>query len=139
MADQRTAALACDRLTVRSCLELMASVPVGRVVYTRGALPAVELAPFDLEGGDVVLRPYDLLGVAMAANQVVAFEVDEVDCRTWSGWTVTVVGQARQVTSKTDLARLQAVTVLAAPAGQQTCFIRITPGPVTGRRLHQVS
>jgi uncharacterized protein len=105
MADHRTAALACDRLTVHSCLELMASVPVGRVVYTRGALPAVELAPFALDSGDIVLRPYDLLGVAMAANQVVAFEVDEVDC-TWSGWSVTVVGQARQVTSKADLARL---------------------------------
>jgi nitroimidazol reductase NimA-like FMN-containing flavoprotein (pyridoxamine 5'-phosphate oxidase superfamily) len=134
MADQRAYNGAGDRLTVHECMNMMASARAGRVVYTRGALPAVELVPFVLYHGDIVIRPYDRLGVAMAANQVVAFEVDELDGRTWSGWSVTVVGQAREVTDATDLARLQAINVLAT-ADQATCFIRITPGPISGRRF----
>ena len=34
----------------------MGSVPVGRIVYTRQALPAVELVNFALDDGDIVIR-----------------------------------------------------------------------------------
>jgi hypothetical protein len=138
-ADQCPAGLASDHLPAGECLDLMASVPVGRVVYTRGALPAVELVSFTLDNSDIVIRPYDLSGVAMAASQVVAFEAGELDCRSGSGWSVTVAGQARHVTAAAELAQLTAISTRPLTAHQRTCFLRITPGPITGRRLYRAS
>ncbi|MGH3404392.1 MAG: hypothetical protein ACRDRJ_18085 [Streptosporangiaceae bacterium] len=34
----------------------MASVPVGRIIFTRRALPAVELVSFALDRGEIVIR-----------------------------------------------------------------------------------
>jgi len=47
---------ALTQLRRDECLKLMASVPVGRVIYTRRALPAVEPVNFALDHGDIVLR-----------------------------------------------------------------------------------
>ena len=81
------------------CLRLLASVPVGRIVYTRRAMPAVELVNFALDGGDIVIRT-DPDGALAAATHhtVVAFEADEVDTATGQGWSVMAVGQSRPVT-----------------------------------------
>ena len=68
---------ALTQLPRAECLKLMASVPMGRVIYTRQALPAVELVNFAFADGDIVLRtdPGGQLAVA-ARGAVVAFEVD---------------------------------------------------------------
>jgi hypothetical protein len=71
---------ALQRLSRDECLMLMASVPVGRIIYTRQALPAVELVNFALAEGDIVIRT-DGSGKLAAATRgaVVAFEADQVD------------------------------------------------------------
>ena len=58
----------------------MASVPVGRIIYTRQALPAVELVNFALDHGDIIIRT-DRSGKLAAATRgaVVAFEADSLD------------------------------------------------------------
>jgi hypothetical protein len=72
----------------------MASVPVGRIIYTR-ALPAVELVNFALDHGDIVIRT-DRSGklAAAARGTVVAFEADHLDLAGQSGWSVTAIGPA---------------------------------------------
>jgi uncharacterized protein len=47
---------ALKQLSRDECLRLMASVPVGRVVFTQRALPAVELVNFTIDNGDIVIR-----------------------------------------------------------------------------------
>ena len=49
---------------------LMASVPVGRIIYTRRALPAVEVVNFALDHGDIVIRtdPSGKLAAAVSAH-----------------------------------------------------------------------
>jgi hypothetical protein len=42
--------LALEHLPRDECIRLMASAPVGRIVYTRQALPAVELVNFARSG-----------------------------------------------------------------------------------------
>src|SRR5690349_8716220 len=71
---------ALQQLSREECLMLMASVPVGRIIYTRRALPAVELVNFTLDHGDVVIRT-DRGGklAAAARGAVVAFEADQLD------------------------------------------------------------
>ncbi len=120
-------------------MELLGSVPVGRVVFTRGALPAAGLVAFGLDAGDIVITTdrEGLLAAAVACNQVVAFEADDLDYASRSGWTVTVVGRARRVTGTGELARLRAIGIQTWTADGQAAFVRLTPGPVTGRLLYQ--
>ena len=47
---------ASSELSRDECLRLLASVPVGRVIYTRRAMPAVQLVNFALDHGDIVIR-----------------------------------------------------------------------------------
>ncbi|MCS0604219.1 pyridoxamine 5'-phosphate oxidase family protein [Streptomyces sp. LP11] len=80
----------------QECLRLLAKVPVGRIVYTRQALPAVLPVNFCL-GPDsaVLLRTSGDSDLARAVDgAVVAFEVDEFDAATRSGWSVVVTGRA---------------------------------------------
>jgi uncharacterized protein len=78
------------------CLRLMATTGVGRIIYTRRALPAVELVPFVLEGGDVVVRTIRDQVASAIRDSVVAFEADQVSPRDRIGWTVTVIGRTRE-------------------------------------------
>lgn len=75
------------------CLELLSSVPLGRLVFTRGGLPAIRLVNFVVDGDAIVFATAD--GDKFRAAQrgdVVAFEVDTVDTDRHLGWTVTAAG-----------------------------------------------
>ena len=93
-------------------MRLLGSVPVGRIVYTRQALPAVELVNFALVDGDIVIKT-SAEGKLAAATRgaVVAFEADSVDTRGHAGWSVAIVGQARAVTDGEETRRLERVAL----------------------------
>ena len=80
-------------------LRRLAAVPVGRVVFTWRALPAVRPVNHLLDGDEVIIRTH--LGAALAAageaGMVVAYEADDLDADARSGWSVVVVGPARLV------------------------------------------
>jgi hypothetical protein len=78
-------------------LALLASVPVGRVVYTEHALPAVRPVNFVLRGDEILIR-LDHVPANGLEGAVVAFEADELDAETRTGWSVVVVGYARITT-----------------------------------------
>jgi hypothetical protein len=125
-----------EELPTAECLQLMATVPVGRIVYTRQAMPAVEPMNFAIDRGAIVIRA-SAGGKLAAALQhaVVAFQADELDPATRSGWSVTVVGRTEEVTDRYEVARLGKLGLTCWAPGTRDHFIRITPGMVTGRRL----
>ena len=127
---------ALQRLSRDECLTLMASVPVGRIIYTRRALPAVELVNFALDQGDIVIRT-DRSGklAAAARGAVVAFEADQLDLDTRSGWSVTAIGPSSEVTDPEELARLRTLGLRPWATGARDHFIRISPVMLNGRRL----
>jgi hypothetical protein len=124
------------QLTRGECLRLVGQVPLGRIVYTRQALPAVELVNFALDGGDIVIRT-DSSGKLAAATRgaVVAFEADDVDVATHIGWSVTVVGYSRAVTDGADIRHLEEAGLISWAPGNRDHFIRISPEIVNGRRV----
>ena len=129
---------ALERLSDGECLRLAASVPVGRIVYTLRALPAVEPVNFAVHDGDIVFRTEPGGKLAAAVRQaVVAFEVDELDFSRRDGWSVTIVGTAREVTDPADVARLGQIGLAPWAPGEREHFVRITPGIITGRWLHR--
>ena len=128
---------ALQRLSRDECLTLMASVPVGRIIYTRRALPAVELVNFALDHGDIVIRTDSSGKLAAAARgAVVAFEADQLDLDTRSGWSVTAIGPSSEVTDPGELTRLRAIGLKSWAPGARDHFIRISLVMLNGRHLH---
>jgi nitroimidazol reductase NimA-like FMN-containing flavoprotein (pyridoxamine 5'-phosphate oxidase superfamily) len=125
-----------EQLSRGECLRLVRQVPVGRIVYTRQALPAVELVNFSLDDGDIVIRT-DASGKLAAATRgaVVAFEADCVDTATHAGWSVTIVGLSRAVTDSEEIRRLEQTGPASWAPGERDHFIRISPTIVNGRRI----
>jgi len=127
---------ALRQLTRDDCLRRLVTVPIGRIIYTRQALPAVELVNFALESGDIIIRT-DRSGklAAAARGAIVAFEADVVDLVRRSGWSVTAIGPSRAVTDAADVARLQRIGLDSWAPGIREHFIRITPQLLNGRWL----
>ncbi|TNY35379.1 pyridoxamine 5'-phosphate oxidase family protein [Thermomonospora catenispora] len=118
------------------CLSLLARAPLGRIVFTDRALPAVLPVNFALDGEDVIIRTGAGSKLAAAArNAIVAFEADEYDPATRTGWSVVLVGPARVVTDPAERARLERLAPEPWAPGKREHFIRIRAGLVSGRRI----
>jgi len=131
-----TDSLALEHLSPDECMRLMGSVAVGRIVYTRQALPAVALVNFALVDGDIVIRTSAGGNLAAATRgAVVAFEADTVDIDGHAGWSVTIVGQARAVTDGEEIGCLERAAPMAWVPRSGGHFIRISPAIMNGRRV----
>ncbi|MGQ4380001.1 pyridoxamine 5'-phosphate oxidase family protein [Streptomyces sp. SAS_267] len=121
----------------QECLRLLAKVPVGRVVYTRQALPAVLPVNFCLDRDDsVLLRTSSHTELLRAIDGVVvAFEADEFDAETRSGWSVVVTGRATVVTDPAEHERLTEAGPTSWMPTRSTVFVRIESEMVNGREL----
>lgn len=125
-----------EHLSRKECIRLVASVSIGRIAYSRQALPAVELVNFTLADGDIVIRTDASGKFAVAINEaIVAFEADSVDTVGETGWSVTAVGQCHAVTDEARLKRLRQAGLRPWAPGRRDHFISIDPVIVTGRRL----
>jgi uncharacterized protein len=114
----------------------MATVPIGRIIYNRRALPAVELVNFALDRGDIVVRT-DGSGKLAAATHgtVVAFEVDFLDMARQTGWSVTAIGPSQAVADPVEIIRLREIGLSTWDPGEREHFVRISPQMLNGRRL----
>ncbi|MFF8534449.1 pyridoxamine 5'-phosphate oxidase family protein [Streptomyces sp. SAS_267] len=121
----------------QECRRLMAKAPIGRIVYTRRALPAVLPVNFGLDGdGAILLRTSAASELVRAIDgAVVAFEVDDVDAARHAGWSVVVTGTATVVTDPAEHERLARTGPGSWVPAPQEVFVRIEPELVTGREL----
>lgn len=134
------AARGMQQLPREESLRLLGSVPLGRLVFTQNALPAIRPVNHLLDGEDIVVRLNDgatLTSIAPPAGEaglVVAYEADAIDPHTRLGWSVIVTGYARLVADPAQVARYED---LLRPWVAQTMngVLRIQPDLVTGFRL----
>ncbi|MFD5594907.1 pyridoxamine 5'-phosphate oxidase family protein [Streptomyces griseorubiginosus] len=119
------------------CLRLLAQAPIGRIVHTRGALPAVLPVNFALdEEGAVVLCTSAASELVRAVDgTVVAFEADAVDVARRCGWSVVVTGTATVVTDPAEHARLVRTGPRSWAPAPEKVFVRVAPELVAGREL----
>ncbi|MGW3944345.1 pyridoxamine 5'-phosphate oxidase family protein [Streptomyces phaeochromogenes] len=119
------------------CLRRLAKVPIGRIVHTRQALPAVLPVNFGLDDdGSVLLRTSAVSELVRAIDgTVVAFEADEVDAATHAGWSVVVTGSAAVVTDPAERERLARTGPRSWAPSPEEVFVRIEPELVAGREL----
>ncbi|WP_061290307.1 pyridoxamine 5'-phosphate oxidase family protein [Herbidospora cretacea] len=133
----RTDSAGLSVLSREECLRLLAVTPIGRLVFTHRALPAVQPVNFVLDGESVVVRT--AIGSRLAAatrDAVVAFEIDDIDSRTGSGWSVTVLGRARGVTDPAEVARLATLPLLPWTPSAFDHFVTLPAEEVSGRRFN---
>jgi uncharacterized protein len=121
----------------QECLRRLATVPVGRIVYTRHALPAVLPVNFCLDHDAAVLVRTAASSELVRAvdGALVAFEADEVDAATHSGWSVVVMGTAAVVTDSAEHTRMLLTGPRAWAPVPEEVFLRIAPELLTGREL----
>jgi nitroimidazol reductase NimA-like FMN-containing flavoprotein (pyridoxamine 5'-phosphate oxidase superfamily) len=118
------------------CRRLLATAPLGRLAYTEGALPAIQPVHFALLGGRILIPTRMGSKVAGASRgAVVAFEIDDFDPRSETGWNVTVVGPAQVLSDPVEVAELEALGIRAWAPADVPCFITVEPVLVRGRRI----
>ena len=115
--------------TREECLDLIRHRPIGRLGIHSGALPAIVPVNFVLTDDGVVIRtaPGTKLDQALR-NAVVVFEVDDYDPWRHTGWSVNVVGIAREVTGRH-------VDVAQWGPGERDHYLCIGLDVVNGRRI----
>jgi nitroimidazol reductase NimA-like FMN-containing flavoprotein (pyridoxamine 5'-phosphate oxidase superfamily) len=132
MSDQQQ----LEVLDRQQCLALLDTVRVGRLVFTEGALPAVQPVNFRIHHDDVVIRVAGGGKLAAATNNcIVAFQSDELDADLREGWSVTVVGHANLLTEVDELVDVAGIWLQPWVQGRREHFIRIRTEQITGRRL----
>ena len=99
-----------EMLSEPEALALLATVPLGRIVYSDRALPFVAPVSFILDGPDIVIRTGRRSNLAThGPGNIVAFQVDDIAVSTGSGWTVVVTGRLQLVHDATEIGRLSAL------------------------------
>jgi len=79
-------------------------------------------------GGDILME---------ASLRDVAFEIDDIDTKAQSSWSVTVEGLARDISDAIDLAsaRLRQLPLDTWAPGDYPEWFKIEPSTVTGQRV----
>jgi nitroimidazol reductase NimA-like FMN-containing flavoprotein (pyridoxamine 5'-phosphate oxidase superfamily) len=129
-------------LPFQECLRLLASVPVGRVGFFADGEMVILPVNHAVDGQDLVFRTTRGTKLSAAEGQnLVAFEADDYDQQTRSGWSVLVNGRAEVVDDAADVRRLSHLGLHAwvlhawATAVERPVWIRIRPASVSGRRV----
>ncbi|MFG2881258.1 pyridoxamine 5'-phosphate oxidase family protein [Streptomyces sp. NPDC048297] len=139
-------------------LRLLGSVSLGRIVFTRQALPAVRPVRHVLDGGDIVFRVPEDTALTVPDRRdhgedgaggdygdygdygdevgvVVAFEADAIDPDTHLGWSVVVTGYARPVTDPGELARIRGLLGPWEQRPDADRAVRVRPDLISGMLL----
>ena len=124
-----------ETLDAAECLRLLASRTLGRIGLTIASLPAILPVCYELVDDVLVLRLER--GSALAAatrNEIVAFEVDDLDQRTGTGWSVLVRGLARELHETVPSAWDGACRVRWHDP-KQTRLVGVSTDVISGRRV----
>ena len=118
------------------CLRLLAGGLVGRVVFTDAAMPAAQPVNYVLDGEEIIFRTAGGSKLAATARRtVVAFQADEINTGTHTGWDVLGVGEAYEVTNLDRLAGLVDRQPAPWAPGHIAHTIAIPLQRLTGRRV----
>jgi len=119
------------------CVRLLGNAPVGRVVFSDRALPAVLPVNFAVLGRSVIIRTGARSRLAIAGTDtVVAFEADESsDYPRDKAWSVVAVGLATRVSDPVELNTVRRLRLRPWALGAKDYYLRIAIELISGRRL----
>ena len=133
---QRDSAHVIEELSVEESMALLGSAAVGRLVYVADGEPGVIPVNYVFEGGTVLFRTtYGRVLDLISAGARVAFEVDDLDPATHTGWSVVVRGKAEEIWLAAELEAARKLQLSSWAPGERTHYVRISPSTITGRRI----
>jgi Pyridoxamine 5'-phosphate oxidase len=133
-----------QEVSQQESMRLLASVPVGRVVFTHHALPAIRPVNHLVVNDKIIIMASLGSAISMRAGSdgaagshggiVVAYEADAIDPDTHLGWSVVVIGKACLVLDEVEIAGYREV-LRPWVAGKVDDVIAIRAELVTGYQL----
>jgi hypothetical protein len=131
-----TATRVAEVLDDTECRRLLATVGFGRLVFTREALPAVQLMRFWLRGDQILLPTHEGSKLSRAVRgAVVAFQADYLDPRTKTGWTVSTVGPAHVLTEPDEIAAAEDLGLQTWLPSAPYSYVAVEIGILYGYRV----
>ncbi|MEX5719682.1 pyridoxamine 5'-phosphate oxidase family protein [Geodermatophilus maliterrae] len=127
-----------QELPADECHRLLATQEIGRLAVNAEHHPLVFPVNYAMDGTTIVIRTAPGTKLAAADHANVTFEVDDIDPRTRSGWSVLVRGVAEEVGPghRAELvARTEATGVQPWAPGEHGRWLRVIPTSVSGRRI----
>jgi nitroimidazol reductase NimA-like FMN-containing flavoprotein (pyridoxamine 5'-phosphate oxidase superfamily) len=125
-------------IPTEECYRLLATQEIGRIGVNAEHYPLILPVNYGLDGTTLVIRthPGTLQSAAEHAN--VTFEVDDIDRRTRTGWSVLVRGHAEEVgpAHRDELiARTHGTGVQPWAPGEHGTWLRLIVHEISGRRI----
>ena len=125
-----------ELLSEEDARALLATEDVGRVGVSIEAIPAIFPVNYVVIDGDIVFRTAEGSKMAAATHKaVVAFEVDQHDRATRTGWSVLVVGRSEIVHDLDVTWQVMQAGLEPYADGRRGHIVRIHAELVTGRRI----
>ena len=127
-----------ETLDADECYRLLRTHEIGRLGVNAEHHPLIFPVNYAMDGTTIVVRTSPGTKLSAAAGKNVTFEVDDIDRRTRSGWSVLVRGQAEEVGEEHRpglVARTYATGVEPWAPGEHGHWVRIIPHFVSGRRI----
>lgn len=134
---QRRAPSRFVELSENECIKLLAEQTVGRVGFMTPDGPQILPVSYQYRFGSVIFRTSAAGALAGLVQRIsVAFEVDKVDERGRSGWSVLVLGFAEAMVHNYLLASTWETSPVPWADGTRNLFIEIKPRKISGRFVH---
>jgi uncharacterized protein len=125
-----------EHLSPAECWTLLASTPVGRIGVLNDSAPEIYPVNHVVDGDTIVFRTdagSKLRG--LARSPAVCYQVDGIEPRDATGWSVLVKGRAVEVDDPDGVRRVALLPLRYWALGDKHHWIRILPVEVTGRRI----
>jgi hypothetical protein len=127
-----------EMLSEGRCRWLIAQQRLGRVALSDGELATVFPVNYSVVSDEILFFTGEGAKLqAATATARVTFEVDQVDPFAQTGWSVLVVGRAREVTEPVVVAGARAAGLRPWPEGDRSHLVALTIEVVSGRRIVQ--
>lgn len=133
-----------EELTEDESRRLIERAEIGRIGFSGRYGPVVLPVNYKVVEGSVVFRTAvgsplgeDLRTGIAHAEYKVAFEIDEIDAQTRTGWSVMIQGAAHHVDDEEELAVVVQAGIEPWPGGERDHFVRIKPSVISGRRIRR--
>ena len=132
------AAVRIDELTTDDCWRLLAEAVVGRLCFVTDGEPAVLPVNHLVNDLSIVIRTAPSGSLErLSGGATVAFEVDDLDRASETGWSVVVRGYIAEIVDPAELAIAATLPLHAWASGLRDHWLRIRPWAVTGRSIRR--
>ena len=138
--DEKPAVGSFAELSEADCKELLAQHSAGRIGFLAGDGPQILPVTYQYRNGSVVFRTSPAGPLAELVRRTsVAFEIDSIDEKSKSGWSVLVLGFAEAIAHNYLLTSAWESGPVPWADGVRNLFIEIKPRKISGRAVGRPS